>query len=129
VLGTRGRTFWIGEALPFGARASGHSLSRSAPAPRRLALTQLGTVATHYFDYPLLELPEFAVSWLRRFERARENLLCATSFCPPGAVIDFPDRANGTIDVMNKPGRAEEVQALPLAYLTRARSRRPRRPR
>ena len=48
--GKRDRTFWIGDALPFGARASVHSFNRPALALRRLALTQLGAVATNYFD-------------------------------------------------------------------------------
>ena len=39
------------------------------------------------------------------------------SFCPLGAVVDFSDLQNGVIEVRNKPGRAEEVQALALSYL------------
>jgi hypothetical protein len=97
-----------------------------------LALSQLGTVATNYFDdYPHLELAELASSAAADFRELTEifgfavstkpekNLEHATSFCPLGAVIDFSELANGIIEIRNKPGRAEEVQALALSYLDR----------
>ena len=128
--GKRDRTFWIGDAPPFGARASVHSFNRPALALRRLALTQLGAVATNYFDdYPHIEFAELANSAAADFRELTEifgfavsnkpekNLEHAASFCPLGAVVDFSDLANGVIEVRNKPGRAEEVQALALSDL------------
>ena len=125
-------SYFVGAALPVGAKASVNGFCRAAMALRQLAVKLLHLAGTNYFDdFPIVEPLTLKDSATMAFTKLcgilgwelslddKKNVDFDTVFGPLGVIINFAAIGDGFITVSNKPSRMKEIGAMSAGFVER----------